>query len=211
MGESRWRDARLRNGVPTGRPRRARRALCVSLQRARLRASRRHHRPERQRRRPGAATRIHRARRGARARARLDQANRRARGLKGAIVIVDAPTKVEEARESPRVKATHADRLVIFGITGDLARVMTFRSLYRLGQRGLLGCPIVGVAVDAWWVDELIVRARESIAGTGEQIGEVGFRRFEARLAYVSGDFADGATYERVADALDGEALPVFY
>ena len=31
-----------------------------------------------------------------------------------------------------------ADVLVIFGITGDLARVMTFRSLYRLEKRGLL-------------------------------------------------------------------------
>ena len=30
------------------------------------------------------------------------------------------------------------DSLVIFGITGDLAKVMTFRSLYRLEKRGLL-------------------------------------------------------------------------
>ena len=37
-----------------------------------------------------------------------------------------------------------ADVLVVFGITGDLARVMTFRSLYRLEARGLLDCPIVG-------------------------------------------------------------------
>jgi len=41
-----------------------------------------------------------------------------------------------------------ADVFVIFGITGDLAKVMTFRSLYRLERRGLLDCPIVGVAVD---------------------------------------------------------------
>ena len=34
--------------------------------------------------------------------------------------------------------AGSADRLVIFGITGDLAKVMTFHSLYRLEQRGLL-------------------------------------------------------------------------
>ena len=40
-----------------------------------------------------------------------------------------------------------ADVFVIFGITGDLAKVMTFHSLYRLEQRGLLDCPIVGVAV----------------------------------------------------------------
>ena len=43
-----------------------------------------------------------------------------------------------------------ADALVIFGITGDLAKVMTFHSLYRLESRGLLDCPIVGVAGDDW-------------------------------------------------------------
>jgi glucose-6-phosphate 1-dehydrogenase len=56
-----------------------------------------------------------------------------------------------------------ADALVAFGITGDLARVMTFRSLYRLELRGLLSFPIVGVAVDDWSVQQLIDRARESI------------------------------------------------
>ena len=44
--------------------------------------------------------------------------------------------------------AQPADVLVIFGITGDLAKVMTFHSLYLLEKRGLLDCPIVGVAVD---------------------------------------------------------------
>ena len=51
--------------------------------------------------------------------------------------------------------ARPADVLVVFGITGDLAKVMTFRSLYRLEMRGLLDCPIVGVAVDDWTVDKL--------------------------------------------------------
>ena len=65
----------------------------------------------------------------------------------------------------------NADVLVVFGITGDLAKVMTFRSLYRLERRGLLDCPIVGVAVDDWSVDQLKERARTSIAGTGETLG----------------------------------------
>src|SRR5215212_4068558 len=65
---------------------------------------------------------------------------------------------------SPEMQA--ADVFVIFGITGDLAKVMTFRSLYRLEARGLLDCPIVGVAVDDWSVDQLVQRARESIEGT---------------------------------------------
>ena len=38
-------------------------------------------------------------------------------------------------------EAQQTDVLVIFGITGDLAKVMTFRSLYRLEQRGLLRLP----------------------------------------------------------------------
>ena len=40
------------------------------------------------------------------------------------------------SRAQDRSKAEAADVLVIFGITGDLAKVMTFRSLYRLEQRG---------------------------------------------------------------------------
>ena len=103
------------------------------------------------------------------------------------------------------------DTLVIFGITGDLAKVMTFRSLYRLERRGLLGCPIVGVAVDDWSVEELVERARESIVGTGEPLDDAVFERLAARLSYVQGDFTDRATYQRVATAIDGAALPVFY
>jgi glucose-6-phosphate 1-dehydrogenase len=101
--------------------------------------------------------------------------------------------------------------MVVFGITGDLAKVMTFRSLYRLERRGLLDCPILGVAVDDWSVDQLVQRARDSIVGTGEKLDEGVFDRFAHRLSYVSGDFGDAATYERVADAIDGATAPVFY
>jgi glucose-6-phosphate 1-dehydrogenase len=105
----------------------------------------------------------------------------------------------------------NGDVLVIFGITGDLAKVMTFRSLYRLEARDLLDCPIVGVAVDDWSVDDLRERARTSIEGTGEKIDETVFGRFAERLSYVSGDFTDAATYERVGAAIQGAKAPVFY
>jgi glucose-6-phosphate 1-dehydrogenase len=104
-----------------------------------------------------------------------------------------------------------ADVLVIFGITGDLAKVMTFRSLYRLEARGLLRCPIVGVAADDWSVDQLRQHARECIIGTGEQLDEDVFDRFASRLSYVAGDFADDATFERVSRQIKGSTLPVFY
>src|SRR3954468_2665241 len=84
-----------------------------------------------------------------------------------------------------------ADVLVVFGITGDLAKVMTFRSLYRLEARGLLDCPIVGVAVDDWTVDHLREHAHESIEATGEKVDPEVFKRFADRLSYVSGDFTD--------------------
>ena len=107
--------------------------------------------------------------------------------------------------------STTCDRLVIFGITGDLARVMTFRSLYRLERRKLLDCPIVGVAVDDWTLDQLIDRARTSITATGETIDDEVFDRFTARLSYVQGDFNDADTYQRVATSIKGATLPVFY
>jgi glucose-6-phosphate 1-dehydrogenase len=104
-----------------------------------------------------------------------------------------------------------ADVLVIFGITGDLAKVMTFHSLYRLERRGLLDCPIVGVAVDDWSADDLRARARTSIENCGEQIDDEVFDRLAARMSYVSGDFGDDATYERVKAAIAGRETPVFY
>ena len=104
-----------------------------------------------------------------------------------------------------------ADVLVIFGITGDLAKVMTFHSLYRLEQRGLLDCPIVGVAFDDWTLDQLVQRARDSIVGTGEKLDEEVFTRFAKRLSYHHGDFTDDATYAEVAEAIEGMKTPVFY
>ena len=124
-------------------------------------------------------------------------------------MIADAPAT--QVAQPPQLEGRRADHLVIFGITGDLAKVMTFRSLYRLEQRGLLDCPILGVAVDDWSIDQLVERARESIVGTGEELDEDVFQRLAKRFSYVAGDFADDATYGRVAAAIDSATLPVFY
>ena len=104
-----------------------------------------------------------------------------------------------------------ADAFVAFGITGDLAKVMTFRSLYRLERRGLLDCPIVGVAVDDWTLPHLRSHMRQAIVASGEKLEKKVFDRLAARLSYVSGDFADPATYERLRETLGGVKRPVFY
>ncbi|HXB65242.1 MAG TPA: glucose-6-phosphate dehydrogenase [Solirubrobacteraceae bacterium] len=108
-------------------------------------------------------------------------------------------------------EARPADVLVIFGITGDLAKVMTFHSLYRLEARGLLHCPIVGVAADDWTVEQLRERARSSIEACGEKIDEQVFERFAQRLSYLSGDFTDSALYGQLAGELGNPHSPVFY
>ena len=100
-------------------------------------------------------------------------------------------------RSAPDGEQSPADVLVVFGISGDLAKVMTFHSLYRLEQRGLLNCPIVGVAGDDWTVDDLRDHARKAIEDCGESLDDEVFDRFAARLSYLSGDFGDPATFER--------------
>jgi glucose-6-phosphate 1-dehydrogenase len=108
-----------------------------------------------------------------------------------------------------------ADVLVIFGITGDLAKKMTFRALYRLEAGGKLDCPIVGVAIDEWSLDQLREHGREAIEATvKEPDGEV-LDRLLGRVSYVQGDYADAATFENVAAAIraagDEPRSPVFY
>jgi glucose-6-phosphate 1-dehydrogenase len=104
-----------------------------------------------------------------------------------------------------------ADVLVIFGISGDLAKVMTFGSLYRLEDRGLLNIPLVGVARDDWSQQDLADHARSAITGTGVTIDEAVFQRLLDRFSYVSGDFGDPAAYQQVAKAISGKQRPAFY
>src|SRR4051794_15081154 len=141
---------------------------------------------------------------------------------RGRIVELDDREPGDDARMTtiaqPRAQAPSAskprtaDVLVIFGITGDLAKVMTFLSLYRLERRGLLDCPIVGVAGDDWTDADLRERARTSIeTAGGEPVDDTVFDRLAARLSYVAGDFGEPGTYARLARELGPVRSPVFY
>ena len=106
-----------------------------------------------------------------------------------------------------------ADVFVAFGVSGDLARKMTFVSLYQLERRNLLNCPIVGVAAESWSDDDLRRRASESVTaalGEAEPDQDV-LSRLCRRMTYVGGDFGDPATFAAVAGAIGKAAAPVFY
>src|SRR5262249_53173365 len=62
-----------------------------------------------------------------------------------------------------------------------------------------------------WTVEHLRKHARECIEGTGESVDDDVFDRFAARLFYVSGNFTDAATYERLAPVVGDAQSPVFY
>jgi glucose-6-phosphate 1-dehydrogenase len=104
-----------------------------------------------------------------------------------------------------------ADALVIFGITGDLARKMTFRALYHLEVAGRLDCPIIGVAAEDWSEDQLRRSARVAVEADDEALEEEAFERLAGRLTYQRGDFTDATTYRELAGRLKGATRPLFY
>jgi glucose-6-phosphate 1-dehydrogenase len=107
-----------------------------------------------------------------------------------------------------------ADAFVSFGVTGDLAKKMTFVALYRLERAGRLNVPIFGVAVNDWTDDQLREHVRESVhtaIGSRETVDEAVLDRLVARMRYVGGDFADASTYTKLAEALGSAQRPVFY
>src|SRR6185437_9812959 len=59
---------------------------------------------------------------------------------------------------------SHSDAIVFFGATGDLAYKQIFPALQALVKRHTLDIPIMGVAKARWTLDQLRVRARQSVA-----------------------------------------------
>ena len=104
-----------------------------------------------------------------------------------------------------------SDALVMFGASGDLARKKLFPAVYRLHRRGLLDVPVVGVALDAWTDDDMRRRAEESIREEGEEWDDAAFASLAARMRFVSGDYADPATFQAVKEAVQGAQHPIFH
>ena len=61
----------------------------------------------------------------------------------------------------------HSDALVFFGATGDLAYKKIFPALQAMVKRGHLDVPVIGVAKAGWSLDQLRLRARDSVEKHG--------------------------------------------
>jgi glucose-6-phosphate 1-dehydrogenase len=107
--------------------------------------------------------------------------------------------------------APKADKLVIFGISGDLAKKMTFQALYRMERRGEISCQIIGVAIDDWDDEALRRHAKQAVEATVEDVDAKLVERLLKRLTYVAGDYSKDDTYKRVGEAVGDAKQLVFY
>jgi len=109
------------------------------------------------------------------------------------------------------VTRVHADALVFFGASGDLAYKKIFPALHALARRGRLNVAVIGVARTGWSLEEFVARARASVTEHGGGVDEQAFAVLAKRLRYVSGDYRDPATFARLRELLDGAHRPIHY
>ena len=106
--------------------------------------------------------------------------------------------------------AEHADAFVFFGASGDLAAKQIFPALQILVASGELDVPIIGVADSPWTLEEFTAHARAAIEQHGT-LDEEAFATMCGLLRYVSGDYADPATFTALREQLGSAQRPVHY
>jgi glucose-6-phosphate 1-dehydrogenase len=107
--------------------------------------------------------------------------------------------------------AGYADALILFGITGDLARRKLFSALYDLTAAGKLDMPVIGVASSNWSDSELVEHAHQSLEAAKKPIDEDVFSRLASRLSYVSGNYRSADTFAQIAQSVGERQCTVSY
>ncbi len=110
-----------------------------------------------------------------------------------------------------RAPQQDADALVLFGVTGDLAKRRLFPALYEMEEDGDLEIPIVGVSRSNDDHDALRARAREALEFVGVEVDEEIFARLASRLTHVPGDYRDPDTFQRIGEAVGDRTCAVSY
>jgi len=98
--------------------------------------------------------------------------------------------------------ADKVDALVIFGATGDLAKLETFPALVGLVDRGVLDVPVIGVAKSGWGLEQFRQYAENSLKLNKMDPKTPAATKMLGLLKYVDGDLDDPATYKAMSDAI---------
>ncbi len=104
-----------------------------------------------------------------------------------------------------------ADALVIFGATGDLAKLETFPALVGLVDRGVLDVPVVGVAKSGWGVEQFRDYAAASLRLNGMDPAAPAAVKLLQLLRYVDGDLGDANTYAAMSQEVPDGGRILFY
>jgi glucose-6-phosphate 1-dehydrogenase len=103
------------------------------------------------------------------------------------------------------------DALVIFGATGDLAKLETFPALVGLVERGVLDFPVVGVAKMGWGLEQFRDYATASLKLNNMDPSTPAATKMVSLLRYVDGDLNDDKTYEAMSQAAGPGGQVLFY
>ncbi len=103
------------------------------------------------------------------------------------------------------------DALVIFGATGDLAKIETFPALVGLVKRGVLDVPVVGVAKSGWGLEQFRDYATASLKLNGMDPADPAAVKMLNLLRYVDGDLGDDATYKAMSDQIGAGQRILYY
>jgi glucose-6-phosphate 1-dehydrogenase len=117
---------------------------------------------------------------------------------------VPNPLRDPQDRRLPRIPEPCA--LVIFGVTGDLARKKLVPAIYDLANRGLLppGFVVIGFARRDWGdgdFEQLARTAAQKYART-PWLDEV-WARLSGNIRFVGGSFEDDAAFDQLAHTVD--------
>ncbi|AKK03206.1 glucose-6-phosphate dehydrogenase [Corynebacterium epidermidicanis] len=113
------------------------------------------------------------------------------------------PLKDPHDKRLPRIAGPSG--MVIFGVTGDLARKKLLPAIYDLANRGLLpaGFALVGFGRRDWSKQDFEDYVHEAVlAGARTDIREHVFKRLAEGMHFVSGNFDDDQAFDTLAETL---------
>ena len=104
------------------------------------------------------------------------------------------------------------DSLVVFGATGDLAKLETFPALVGLVERGVLdNVPVIGVSNAGWDLARFREYAADSLRLNKMDPDAPAAKRMLELLRYVDGDLNEPATYKAVGAEMPPGSHALFY
>ena len=117
----------------------------------------------------------------------------------------DAPNPLRDPRDRRLPLIAGPGSMVMFGVTGDLARKKLLPAIYDLTHRGLLppSFGLVGFGRREWSDDDFAEYVRKSVSEHSRTgFDESVFEQLRGGLRFVTGTFDDTAAFERLTEVV---------